>query len=152
MKILGLINPIIEIDTLRHAEHFTVDGWMTVLKDRIQWIKTNLSPDAKILINFRDFSDAMFTDITPNMQLVHFLGTMPEESRPWGLMFEEPTGNYLPEEIGKWCGGTLRQNNIWAKASVCSKMDFSKRVWHKINVLSCPCPLRAIQPLMRAFK
>ena len=152
MKILGLINPIIEIDTLRHAKHFTVEGWMTVLKDRFQWIKTNLSPDAKILINFRDFSDAMFTDITPNMQLVHFLGTMPEESRPWGLMFEEPTGNYLPEEIGKWCGGTLRQNNIWAKASVCSKMAFFKRVWHKIKMLPHLSPLASNLPHMRPFK
>ena len=114
MKILGLINPIIEIDTLRYADTMTIDDWMTLLKDRIHWIKANLSPDAKILINFRDFSDAMFTDITPNMQLVYFLGSMPKDIRPWGLMFEEPTGNYLPEEIGKWCGG------MW----LCAKLHY----------------------------
>ena len=105
MKTLGLINPIIEIDTLVHAENMTVENWMTLLKDRINWIKQNLSPDAKIMINFRDFSDSMFKDITNNLQITFFLGSLPEEIRPWGILFEEPTGNYLPEELGKWCGG-----------------------------------------------
>ena len=105
MKTLGLINPIIEIDTLVHAGSMTVENWMTLLKDRINWIKQNLSPDAKIMVNFRDFSDSMFKDITPNLQITFFLGSLPEEIRPWGILFEEPTGNYLPEELGKWCGG-----------------------------------------------
>ena len=105
MKILGLINPIIEIDTHRHCKTMNSEQWCELLEKRIQWIQEHLSPKAKILINFRDFSDAMFTDMTPVMKIAYFLGSMPNDSQPFGIMFEEPTGNYLPEEIGKWCGG-----------------------------------------------
>ena len=33
MKILGLINPIIEIDTLRYADTMTIDDWMKSLDE-----------------------------------------------------------------------------------------------------------------------
>ena len=105
MKILGLINPIIEIDTHRHSKTMNSEQWCELLEKRIQWIQEHLSPKAKVLINFRDFSDAMFSDMTPVLKIAYFLGSMPNDSKPFGIMFEEPTGNYLPEEIGKWCGG-----------------------------------------------
>jgi hypothetical protein len=47
----------------------------------------------------------MFTDMTPVLKIAYFLGSMPNDSRHFGIKFEETNGNYLPEEIGKWCGG-----------------------------------------------
>ena len=76
-----------------------------LLEKRIQWIQEHLSPKAKVLINFRDFSDAMFSDMNPVLKIAYSLGSMSNDSKPFGIMFEEPTGNYLPEEIGKYCGG-----------------------------------------------
>ena len=50
----------------------------------------------------------MYNDIGPVLKITLFLGLLPPELRPFGLMFEEPRATYLPEEIGKWCGG----NNV----------------------------------------
>ena len=84
---------------------FFSDQWCELLETRIKWIKENLRSDAKVFVNFRDFSDAMYNDIGPVLKITLFLGLLPPELRPFGLMFEEPRATYLPEEIGKWCGG-----------------------------------------------
>ena len=99
------MNPIIEIDTLRYRREMKVDSWCKVLKKRFIWIKEKLGSDAKIFVNFRDFSDAMFHDVAPVLKIALFLGTLPLNLRPFGIMFEEPRGTYMPEEVGKWCGG-----------------------------------------------
>ena len=109
---LGLMNPIIEIDTLRHRREMNVDNWCKILKKRFQWIKKNFGPDAKIFVNFRDFSDAMFHDVAPVLKIALFMGMLPPDLRPFGLMFEEPRGTYLPEEVGNWCGGKRSVNTI----------------------------------------
>ena len=101
------MNPIIEIDTLRYRREMKVDSWCKVLKKRFIWIKEKLGSDAKIFVNFRDFSDAMFHDVAPVLKIALFLGTLPLNLRPFGIMFEEPRGTYMPEEVGKWCGGTV---------------------------------------------
>ena len=49
----------------------------------------------------------MYNDIGPVLKITLFLGLLPPELRPFGLMFEEPRATYLPEEIGKWCGGNF---------------------------------------------
>ena len=106
------MNPIIEIDTLRHRREMNVDNWCKILKKRFQWIKKNFGPDAKIFVNFRDFSDAMFHDVAPVLKIALFMGMLPPDLRPFGLMFEEPRGTYLPEEVGNWCGGKRSVNTI----------------------------------------
>ena len=86
---------------------FFSDQWCELLETRIKWIKENLRSVAKVFVNFRDFSDAMYNDIGPVLKITLFLGLLPPELRPFGLMFEEPRATYLPEEIGKWCGGNF---------------------------------------------
>ena len=109
---LGLMNPVIEIDTLRHRKEMKVDDWCKLLKKRFQWIKKNFGPDAKIFVNFRDFSDQMFHDVEPVLKIALFMGMLPPDLRPFGLIFEEPRGTYLPEEVGKWCGGKTLINTM----------------------------------------
>ena len=43
--------------------------------------------------------------------VVSFLGSLPPEKRPFGIMYEEPTGKYLPEEVGAWTAGIRRVMN-----------------------------------------
>ena len=121
------MNPIIEIDTLRHRREMNVDNWCKILKKRFQWIKKNFGPDAKIFVNFRDFSDAMFHDITPVLKIALFMGMLPPDLRPFGLMFEEPRGTYLPEEVGTWCGGKTLVNTISISVVEVSREGYKMR-------------------------
>ena len=69
---------------------------------RITWIKKNLDQDAKILINFRDFTEAMLKSKEFLFKIAYFLSALPPRQRPFGLMFEEPTGNIMPSTLGVW--------------------------------------------------
>ena len=83
------------------------DDWCKILKKRIVWIKNknNLGSEAKIFVNFRDFCDAMFDNVEPILKLVAYLSSLDLNLRPFGLLFEEARGTYMPEEVGRWCGG-----------------------------------------------
>ena len=104
MKSLGLLNPIIEIDTERNND-IKLQDWIEILTRRIKWTKANLDPDAKVLVNFRDFPDAMRKGATTVLKITAYLGSLDEDMRPFGIMFEEPTGNFLPGEVGNWTKG-----------------------------------------------
>ena len=72
---------------------------------RIEWIKTNLGNDAKVMVNFRDFTDAMIHKRELVLKIAYFLSALPLKKRPFGLMYEEPTGNVLPSQLGVWTSG-----------------------------------------------
>ena len=106
MKSLGLINPIIEIDTERNND-IKLEDWIEILRKRINWTKDNLDQNAKILVNFRDFPDAMRKGPETVLRITAFLGSLDRDLQPFGLMFEEPTGNFLPDEVGNWTKGNI---------------------------------------------
>lgn len=110
MKSLGLINPIIEIDLAIDSinwEVFTVLDMCKLLSERIKWSRRMLSPDAKIMVNLRDFPDSMMYQMERLFTVVDFLGSLPATERPFGILFEEPTGKFLPEEVGAWTAGKI---------------------------------------------
>ena len=72
---------------------------------KIQMEPKYLSPDAKILVNLRDFPDAMVYEMERLFTVVDYLASMPTAERPFGIMFEESTGKFLPEEVGAWTAG-----------------------------------------------
>ncbi|XP_078350918.1 uncharacterized protein LOC144635713 isoform X1 [Oculina patagonica] len=111
MKALGLVNPIIEIDLAIDSinwDVFTVHHMCQLLLKRMKWSRKNLSPDAKIMVNLRDFPDAMVSKMERLFTVVDFLGSLHAEERPFGIMYEEPTGKYLPEEVGAWTAGVRK--------------------------------------------
>ena len=55
-----------------------------------------------MLINLRDLSDVIAQKPTRVFQMVGYLAKMPEDRRPFGLLFEEARGTCLPEECGNW--------------------------------------------------
>jgi len=112
MQKFGLWNPIIEVDLADKSvdnEKFTAEDVCQLLLQWINWVLENLSSNAKILVNLRDLPSAM-TSKTPERVfiVVSFLASLPPEKRPFGMMYEEPTGKYLPEEVGAWTAGIRR--------------------------------------------
>ena len=118
MKSLNLRNPIFEIDLVDKNvdwNKFTVDKLCQLLLRRINWTYENLNQDARIFVNFRDFPFAMKFAPDRVLTVVHFLANLPAETRPFGLIHEEPSGNFLPGEIGIWTSGVRRvmNSNSW---------------------------------------
>ena len=115
MQKFGLWNPIIEVDLANKSvdtAKFTMQDVCQLLLQWIDWALAKLSSNATILVNLRDLPEAM-TSETPErvFAVVSFLGSLPPEKRPFGIMYEEPTGKYLPEEVGAWTAGIRRVMN-----------------------------------------
>ncbi|XP_022809384.1 uncharacterized protein LOC111346365 [Stylophora pistillata] len=111
MQEQGLINPIIEIDLATESidwEKFTTEDVCQLLTERFKWSRAYLSPDAKILVNLRDFPDAMVYEMERLFTVVDYLASRPAAERPFAIMFEEPTGKFLPEEVGAWTAGVRK--------------------------------------------
>ena len=122
MKSLGLINPIIEIDLAIDSinwEVFTVKDMCKLLSERIKWSRRMLSPDAKIMVNLRDFPDSMVYQMERLFTVVDFLGSLSAAERPFGILFEEPTGKFLPEEVGAWTAGKISYLTLVCVTLVC---------------------------------
>ena len=103
MNKFGLKNPIFEIDLADSSVNygkFTMEKLCDVLLQRMDWTLKNLS---KIFVNFRDFPVTMEETPERIFKVVSFLAKQPQDIRQHiGIMYEEPTGNYLPEEMGQW--------------------------------------------------
>ena len=111
MKQHGLRNPIIEVDLADKSidwNKFTVQDMCKLINQRMQWARSNLSSNAKLLINLRDFPIAMEQVPQRVFILVDYLASMTSEERPMGFLCEEATGNYLPEELAAWTAGVRR--------------------------------------------
>ena len=100
-KSLGVPNVILECDLAHCPEDtkFTHEKRCELFKERFNWIKENLSKDAKILINLRDLPVAVEKKTALAFKTIQFLA----EYRPqiFGIITEEPSGKYYPEQLGK---------------------------------------------------
>lgn len=107
MQKYNIQNPIIELN----LSNFQPQTLYDLLQNRIDFAYKNLSTDAKIFVNIRDLTHRMITSPDRVFDTVKFLGTMPVGKRPFGIMFEEPTGEYLPEQLGAWAKGVRQLMN-----------------------------------------
>ena len=118
MQQFRLQNPILEIDLVDKRvkyKKFPTEDVCQLLLHWIEWSIKYLPGDPKILVNLRDFPDAMNQAPERVIAVVQFLANLPKKKRPFGIMFEEPTGRYLPEEVGAWTAGVRKtmQQNGW---------------------------------------
>ena len=101
-----LNNPIFEIDLADSNvdyNKFTMKDYCDILMKRIRWTFNNLSKDAHIFVNFRDFPVVMMKAPDRVFSLISFMGSQPAEIRDHlGIMYEESTGEYLPDEMAAW--------------------------------------------------
>ena len=102
MKKYGLRNPIIEIDLANPTSLTFTQEMCALLQERIQWTFKNLAADAKVFVNLRDFPFAMEQHPRSTLAIVKFLATMPSDCHAYGIVYEEPTGKFMPELIGGW--------------------------------------------------
>lgn len=125
MKSLQLQNPIFEIDLADSRidwEAFTVKKVKDTLLNRIEWTKENLASDANIFINYRDFPFAMENAAGAQrvLEITQFLASLPAEKRPFGLLFEDPTGKYFPLQMGAWTAAVrqVMDSNGWGSGKL----------------------------------
>ncbi len=112
MKELGIRNPIIEADLAYPSidyKIFNVEKITKLFSQRMEWVRKNLSRDAKIFINLRDFPEAIINEPKRVFKVVKYLSSLPANQRPFGLIFEEPTGNYLPDHLAAWTAAVRRE-------------------------------------------
>ena len=105
MKMYGLKNVILETDISDgcfNFDRFPLDEYCALVRKWIAWAHANLHNTATVFVNVRDLKDTMPTRSERCFQYVEFLARLPPEIRPIGLMFEEPGGGVLPEEVGNW--------------------------------------------------
>ena len=108
----GILNTIFEIDLanddVEWETKFTTDNMCQLMYDRMKWTYSNISENARILFNFRDFPVAMIKAPMRVLHVLQFLSRLPPKERPFAVLFEEPTGECLPDEMEIWTA-TLRK-------------------------------------------
>ena len=119
-KKYGLKHTFFEMDLAsedcKWGEKFTIDDMCTLVRKRMKWVRENISKDARILINLRDLPFAMSTVPKRVLTFVKFLATLPKEEQMFALAFEDPFGEYLPEELEAWTASLRRvmDKNGWS--------------------------------------
>ena len=105
MKKYGLRNVILETDISDgcfNFDRFPLEEYCALVRKWIFWAHANLHNTATVFVNVRDLKDTMPTHSERCFQYVEFLARLPPEIRTIGLMFDEPGGGVLPEEVGNW--------------------------------------------------
>lgn len=105
MEKVGLYNIIFELDLgdgVYDFDAFPMTDMCALLNKWVTWCHDRLHPEAKVFISFRDLPDTMPYHPERVFQTVEYLAKMPAAVRPFGLMFEEPRGESLPEECGTY--------------------------------------------------
>ena len=94
MKKYKLINPILEVDLANPSYHESINN---IVLNFVYWTRENLSASSKIFINLRDFLIAMEDYLERVSGLISSISTLAH--KPFGLLFEDPTGKYLGDEL-----------------------------------------------------
>ena len=117
MKKYGLRNPIIEVDladkSIDWEGRYTVEDYCHLMHKWITWTKENLSQAANVFVSVRDLAVAMKESPDRVLRIVKYLATLPKDIRPFGLNFEEPSGKFMPEELGIYTSvvrGVMNEN------------------------------------------
>ena len=107
-KLYQLQNTVFEADfgnddDVKWGETWTVEDMCQLIEKRARWVKDNISKDGKNLLNMRDFPRVMASNPMRMLKIVKFCAQMPKKYRFYGMLFEEPIGDCMPEEVGTWC-------------------------------------------------
>ena len=112
---LGIPNVILEVDLAHFPKdtNFKHKARCDLFKERFNWIKKNLSPESKILINLRDLPVAVEKKTALAFKTIQFLA----QYRPqiFAIITEEPSGKYFPEQLGmmtKSCVDLMRSHGF----------------------------------------
>ena len=111
-KKYGLYNTFFECDLVdancQWGKKWTLKDQCQLLKKRINYVFDEISPKARILLNLRDFPVAMSSHPKRVLRFTKFLSRLPPSRRMFALCFEDPLGEYLPEELEAWTASIRR--------------------------------------------
>ena len=94
-------NPIFEIDLANFTGDDSVKEMRHLLSRRFKDTRKHFK-DAKILVNLRDLAVSMTNHPNYVFDIVKFLARKDPAKRIFGIVFEEPMGKFLPEQLGAW--------------------------------------------------
>ena len=123
-KKYGLGNVFFEVDLAdKHCEwevKFTTDDMCKLLRKRIKWVKEKIRRNGRNLLNLRDLPLAMTVAPERVLTIVKFLSKLPANLKLFALCFEDPMGEYLPEELGAWTASLRRvmDANGWKNGKI----------------------------------
>ena len=118
-KHFGLRNVFFEADfaskDVMWGEKWTVEDTCQLILKWMEWVYDKISKDARILLNMRDLPLAMTEAPERLLSIVKFLASLPPDKRMFALTFEDPLGEYLPEELEAWTASVRRvmDGNGW---------------------------------------
>ena len=102
-KEYGLRNTIFEMDLADKACKWG-DTW--TVKDQCQLLQKRFDSarelGGRILLNLRDLVLVMKEAPERLLQIVKFVSSLPSDQRLFALVFEDPLGDALPEELAAW--------------------------------------------------
>lgn len=90
-------------------------------RSRLEWIKGNIDKDARVFLNVRDAGNA-WADVTHITgvryrlrKTIAYLASLPPDLRPFGMMFEDPTGTLFPWDVSEVSRGmrAAMESNGW---------------------------------------
>lgn len=143
-KHFGLCNVFFECDLANKSckwdEKFTTQDMCQLLFKRIKWVHDNIHNNARILLNLRDLPLAMTVAPTRVLKVVQFLAQLPTELKMFALCFEDPLGEYLPEELEAWTSSLRRtmDQNGWEKGKLLAHIH-EKWGLQMASQLNCLC-------------
>ena len=111
MKKFGINNAFIEFDLMYHKidyEKFNLDELCKLLKGKIDWVRENLSPDALIFANIRDFSSCMVHHPERVWQVINFISSLPPADRIMGIAYED-MGKSTTADLAAWTKAAKRE-------------------------------------------
>ena len=101
----GIKNTIFEVDleneSLEWDKKYKLEDLQELIRKRIDYVFERI-PDAKVLVNLRDFPIAMENHPKRMLKFVQFLSSLPKSRKLFAIIFEDSTGEYLPEQLEAW--------------------------------------------------
>ena len=103
-KLYQLENTVFEADfgnddDVKWGETWTVDDMCKLIEKRIKWAKDNVCKNGRNFLNMRDISAVMRYHPRRMFEIIKYMAKMPKEYRLFGMIFEEPNGDCMPEEV-----------------------------------------------------
>lgn len=123
-KHFGLRNVFFECDlvdkNVKWGEKWKKRDMVQMLRKWIEWVKDNIHKDGRILLNLRDFPLAMSKKPKRVLKVVKYLSQLPDHLKMFALCFEDPMGEYLPEELEAWTASIRRtmEANGWKDGKI----------------------------------
>lgn len=105
MKQFSVPNVILEIDLNRADVDYSETGIaevMEMLRFLLGWHRKTFGKEAMAFVNLRDFPFAILQNTELLLDVVRGMAHLDPSLRPNGVLYEEPMGIYLPQEMAAW--------------------------------------------------